>query len=112
MKKNKMIFQYFLSYILLIIPMMLASFWVTFSVAEKMKKETNERDDRRQKRTGYQIGQFVQMLDKQAVLYRDKAVKISSIAELSETALEDHKTKRINAIKYLGNIKMLDDFVD
>lgn len=84
---------------------MLASFWVTFSVSEKMKKDADERIE-------YQVGQFIQMLSKQAVLYRDKAVKISSIAELSETALEDDKTDRIKAIKYLGNIKMLDDFVD
>lgn len=105
MKKKRMLFQYFLSYLLLIIPMLLAGFWVTFSVAEKTKQEADQRIE-------YQVGQFVQMLSKQAVNYRDKAVKISSIAELSDTVLEDYKTDRMKAIKYLGNIAMLDDFVD
>ncbi len=103
MKNGRTIFKLFLSYILLAIPMVLCSFLVANAMIGELLEKTNERIDK-------EILQIEQELNTQLICYKDNAVKLATIWQLSPTKILGRGDAARQGMEYLDNIRMMDDF--
>lgn len=105
MKNGRTMLKLFLSYILLVIPMVVISFLVANAMTSGMRRRLDQRIER-------EILQIEQELNDQLVSYKNNAVKISTIEQLSPDKFLGRGEAARQGIEYLGNIKMMDNFLD
>lgn len=105
MKNRNTMVKLFLSYILLAIPMVLISFLVTNAMTAGMRERMDEDIDK-------EILQVEQKLNNQLIGYKDRAVKIAIIEQLSPDKFSVRGEDARTGIEYLGNIKMMNSFLD
>lgn len=101
MKNKRMVFIFFLSYVLLVTPMLGVSYLVTHFTLMDMKEQVDERMQEKSIK-------IVMELEEQLIAYRDSAVKISNIDQLSIDKMTSHSHDTSVGIEYLVNILMMD----
>lgn len=105
MKNRNTMVKMFLSYILLAIPMVLIGFLVTNAMTAGMRERMDEDIDK-------EILQIEQKLNSQLIDYKDRSVKIATIEQLSPDKFSVRGEAARTGIEYLGNIKMMNSFLD
>ncbi len=105
MKNGRTMCKLFLSYILLVIPMVICSFAVANIMTEELRERTDERINK-------EILQIEKVLNEQLISYRENAVKIATIEQLSPSRYPSRGEAARLGKEYLANIKMLDGFSD
>lgn len=105
MKNKRMVITLFLSYIILIIPMLGISYFVSDYMISVMRKQADERIQQ-------ESISFVRKLDEALVEYRDKAVLLAAVTQLEANKMMSHGNATKEGLEYLQNIKMMDELLD
>lgn len=101
MKNRRMLLKLFLSYVMLVFPMLGISYFVTNSMISAMRRQVDERILQKS-------SNFVWQLEEYQVELADRAVMLSAVTELESGKMLGHKKATGEGVTYLKNIKQMD----
>lgn len=105
MKNGRTMFLLFLSYILLVVPMFICGGLVTEAMMTGVRFQLDQRIDS-------EILQIEQQLNNQMALYKENAVILSLIDELTPDKFRARDSAMKKGITYLSNVMMLDTYLN
>lgn len=102
MKNKHMLVSLFLSYIVLIIPMLGISYFVTDHMIANMQKQVDGQIQQ-------ESSSFIRKMEEAMIEYQDKTVMLAATKQLQADKMRSHRQATSEGTEYLGNIKRMDE---